>query len=184
MFQSARSRAEFVVHFHVENVGHLVEKRGKLHHGVGVLLEGQIEEVRVLEDKARFCDRVVRVLEGNGCLGERQRFGEGAVSGKALEDLRAGSFFGMEGNAAGRVALLLKFHQFRPCFPSGKPPCRRLFIGFKLMQHRQYLCRFRSRLKHGFDIAAGKFLIPVGDIGGGIRFRHGQRYLLQSAPGE
>ena len=65
MFQSARSRAEFVVHFHVENVGHLVEKRGKLHHGVGVLLEGQIEEVRVLKDEACFCDRVVRVLEGN-----------------------------------------------------------------------------------------------------------------------
>lgn len=56
MFQSARSRAEFIVHFHVENVGHLVEKRGKLHHGVRVLLEGQIEEVRVLKDEACFCD--------------------------------------------------------------------------------------------------------------------------------
>ena len=62
MFQSARSRAEFVVHFHVENVGHLVEKRGKLHHGVGVLLEGQIEEVRVLKDEACFCDRVEKAL--------------------------------------------------------------------------------------------------------------------------
>ena len=52
------------------------------------------------------------------------------------------------------------------------------------MQHRQYLCRFRSRLKHGFDIAAGKFLIPVGDIGGGIRFRHGQRKMRAGQHGK
>lgn len=49
-----------------------------------------------------------------------------------------------------------------------------LFTQGKVIHGCQHLGRFCCRLKYGLRIPSRKLLIPVGDVRGGIAFRHGQ----------